>query len=137
MKKTYAKDFPDPIDKYVGSRVKARRVGMRLSQTDLGRAIGVSFQQVQKYENAANRVSASSLYKIAKVLGVDVAYFYDGMPEYTAKARGKRGPGLSESFDEDPMHSREAIELMHNYHRIKDDELRGRLFKFVKALTKN
>ncbi len=136
MKKTYAKDFPDPIDKYVGSRVKARRVGMRLSQTDLGRAIGVSFQQVQKYENAANRVSASSLYKIAKVLGVDVAYFYDGMPEYAPKARGKRGPGLSESLDEDPMHSREAIELMHNYFRIKDDELRSRLFKFVKTLTK-
>ncbi len=136
MKKTYAKDSPDPIDKYVGSRVRTRRVGMRLSQTDLGRAIGVSFQQVQKYENAANRVSASSLYKIAKVLGVDVAYFYDGMAEYVPKARGKRGRGLSESFDEDPMRSREAIELMHNYFRIGDSELRGRLFKFVKALTK-
>ena len=79
-RKRASKGKADPIDKYVGSRVRVRRLGLGMSQTKLGRAIGVTFQQVQKYENGANRIGASNLYKIAKALGVDVAFLYDGMP---------------------------------------------------------
>jgi len=132
-------DGPDPIDKYVGSRVRARRMGLRLSQTKLGEAIGVTFQQVQKYENGANRIGASNLYKIGRTLGVDVGFFFEGMPDYDAQERGGAF-GLAEEaavFDHDPMSSREAIELMHNYFRIKDPLVRNRLFQFVRSLSKS
>jgi len=132
-------DGPDPIDKYVGSRVRARRMGLRLSQTKLGEAIGVTFQQVQKYENGANRIGASNLYKIGRTLGVEVGFFFEGMPDYDAQERGGAF-GLAEEaavFDHDPMSSREAIELMHNYFRIKDPLVRNRLFQFVRSLSKS
>ncbi len=89
MKKRVSKGTADPIDRYVGSRVRVRRLGLGMSQTTLGQAIGVTFQQVQKYENGSNRVSASNLYKMAKAMGVDVGYFYDGMPRSAAKGKGK------------------------------------------------
>jgi transcriptional regulator with XRE-family HTH domain len=91
-RRTIKDDGPDPIDRYVGSRVRARRVGIRLSQTKLGEAIGVTFQQVQKYERGANRVSASKLHAIGTALSAPVAYFFEGfamheypdVPEYAA-----------------------------------------------------
>ncbi len=131
MNARIVKEAPDPIDIHVGKRVRGRRVGLGISQTKLGQAIGVTFQQIQKYENGANRVGSSNLYKIAKSLGVEVAYFFEGIEEATR--------GLSESrqsqFEEDPLRSREAIELMHNYYRIGDQSVRKRLFQFVKALA--
>jgi transcriptional regulator with XRE-family HTH domain len=140
MRKRIPKGTPNAIDKYVGSRVRARRVGLRMSQTSLGQAIGVTFQQIQKYENGSNRVGASNLFRIARALGVDVAFFFDGMPDAAAKAGAPaRGRGLAEStaaeFEDDPMSSREAIELMHNYFRIADHVVRKRLFQFVKSLA--
>ena len=74
-RRTIKYDGPHPIDVYVGDRVKSRRKGLRISQTMLGQELGVSFQQVQKYENSMNRIGASNLLKIAKALGVEVAYF--------------------------------------------------------------
>ncbi|NVK18508.1 MAG: helix-turn-helix domain-containing protein [Methylocystaceae bacterium] len=130
---------PDPIDKYVGSRVRARRVGMRISQTKLGDAIGVTFQQVQKYENGTNRIGASNLYKISRQLGVDVAYFFKGIPEDLYEASNADPFGLSEPaaepFDNDPLSSKESIALIHDYHRIPDEELRQRVVQFMKALA--
>lgn len=137
-KKRGTKGTPDPIDKYVGSRVRGRRVGLRLSQTKLGNAIGVTFQQIQKYENGTNRVGASNLFKIATTLSVEVGYFYDQIPASVVKGRVKRVKGLAEEaakFEVDPLSSREAIELMHNYFRIPDEQVRQRLFKFVKSLA--
>lgn len=129
---------PDPIDLYVGSRVRARRVGLRLSQTKLGEAIGVTFQQVQKYENGANRIGASNLAKIARTLGVEVGYFFENMPE-SCYIDNPDTPGLSdhdiEPFEHDPLSSREAIQLTHNYFKIEDDQLRKRLFQFVRSLA--
>ncbi len=137
-------DGPDPIDVFVGSRVRARRVGLRLSQTKLGDALGITFQQIQKYENGANRIGASNLYKIAKTLGVEVSYFFQDMPNDATetgdgdKQTGK-GQGLSDRpaalFEHDPMNSREAINLMHNFFRIKNEKIRRRLFNFVKTLA--
>jgi transcriptional regulator with XRE-family HTH domain len=139
-KKRIPKGTPNLIDRYVGSRVRARRVGLRLSQTNLGQAIGVTFQQIQKYENGSNRIGASNLFKIANALGVDVAFFFEGMTDDVAKAGlVPRGKGLAEprqaEFDSDPLSSREAIELMHNYFRIGDGQVRKRLFQFVKTLA--
>ncbi len=139
-KKRIPKGTPNLIDKYVGSRVRARRVGLRLSQTNLGQAIGVTFQQIQKYENGSNRVGASNLYKIANALSVEVSFFFTAIPEDIAKAGLiPRGKTMAEppaaQFDHDPMSSRETIELMHNYFRIPDPLVRKRLFQFVKTLA--
>jgi transcriptional regulator with XRE-family HTH domain len=137
-RRTIKDDGPDPIDRYVGSKVRARRVGIRLSQTKLGEAIGVTFQQVQKYENGTNRIGASNLFKIAKTLGVDVAYFFEGVQEIADSMAANPGvdvqlPGIKE----DPMSSRDAIELMHNYYRVKDPDVRKRLAQFVKTLAQS
>lgn len=138
MSKRVAKEAPDPIDKYVGARVRGRRLGLRLSQTKLGEAIGVTFQQVQKYENGTNRIGASNLFKISKTLGVDVGYFFQEMPDIAWKGDQKLG-GMGEralpEFEHDPLSSREAIELTHNYYRIDDGQVRKRLFQLVKSLA--
>ena len=134
-RRTIKDDGPDPIDRYVGSRVRARRVVIRLSQTKLGEAIGVTFQQVQKYENGTNRIGASNLFKIAKTLGVDVAYFFDGVQEIAdSMLTGSPEVALA-GVKEDPLTSRDAIELMHNYYRVKDANVRKRLAQFVKTLA--
>lgn len=137
MARNANKEGPDPIDVYVGSRVRARRTGLRISQTKLGEHLGVTFQQVQKYENGGNRIGASNLYKIAKVLNVDVGFFFEGMPESLEKGPSY-GPGMSETvsvFDHDPLSSKESIELAHNYFRIRDPEVRAKLFSFVRTLA--
>ena len=130
---------PDPIDKYVEPRGRARRVGMRFSQTKLGDAIGVTFQQVQKHENGANRIGASNLFRIARALDVDVMFFYQDIPESVVTAG--RGAGLAEppptEFERDPMSSRDSIELMHNYFLIPDSRVRRRLVQLVKSLARN
>ena len=134
-RRTIKDDGPDPINRYVGSRVRARRVGIRLSQTKLGEAIGVTFQQVQKYENGTNRIGASNLFKIAKTLGVDVAYFFEGVQEIADSMMADTPEIPMAGIKEDPLTSRDAIELMHNYYRVKDANVRKRLAQFVKTLA--
>lgn len=130
---------PDPIDRHVGTRIRGRRVGLRISQTKLGQAIGVTFQQIQKYESGTNRVGSSNLFKIAKALGVEVSFFFDGLNSEENLLSGNAIPGLAEnpqqSFDANPMNSREAFELMHNYFRIPDPVVRKRLFQLVRILA--
>ena len=131
--------MPDPIDKFVGSRVRARRVGLRMSQTKLGQVVDVTFQQIQKYENGTNRIGASNLFKIAHAMGVDVSYFYEGLPDSAVKTKtGRRAKKAAKDIsgeEQDPLNSREAIVLMHNYFRISDTTIRKRLFQFVKSLA--
>lgn len=119
--------------------MRARRVGLRISQTKLGDSIGVTFQQVQKYENGTNRIGASNLYKIARQLGVDVSFFFQEMPEDLYEASNADPYGLSEPiaepFDSDPLSSRDSISLVHDYHRIPDDMLRQRVGQFMRALA--
>lgn len=142
MKKPANDEGPDPIDRHVGSRIRGRRVGLRISQTKLGAAIGVTFQQIQKYESGTNRVGASNLFKIAKALNVDVSFFFEGMLG-TDSVGGMpamlSASGLAESpapaFEFNPMNSREAFELMHNYFRIPDPTVRKRLFQLVRVLA--
>ena len=139
MKKPGFEEGPHPIDKYVGGRIRGRRMGIRISQTKLGEAIGVTFQQIQKYESGANRVGASNLAKIAKALNVDVSFFFEEMPnEFLGGGQGPAMQGMSDvpiaGLDSNAMNSREAFELMHNYYRIPDPKVRKRLFQLVKHL---
>ena len=133
---------PNPVDKYVGSRVRMRRIMLGMSQEKLGEALGLTFQQVQKYEKGTNRVGASNLFKIAKALGVEVAFFFEGvtLPDLipTSMPAGLGMAGLADApaapFEVNPMNSREAFELMHNYFRIPDPIVRKRLFQLVRTL---
>jgi transcriptional regulator with XRE-family HTH domain len=138
MKGIDMEDGPDPIDRHVGTRIRGRRVGLRISQTKLGQAIGVTFQQIQKYESGTNRVGASNLFKIAQALGVEVSFFFEGLhPESLASATATMGLAdqPATAFDVNPMNSREAFELMHNYFRIPDPTVRKRLFQLVRVLA--
>lgn len=132
---------PDPIDRHVGTRIRGRRVGMRISQTKLGQAIGVTFQQIQKYESGTNRVGASNLFKIAQSLGVDVSFFFQGLEEEGQFAPAGGALGLADqppaAFYTNPMNSREAFELMHNYYRVADPTVRKRLFQLIRTLAFN
>lgn len=138
MRRSVTEQGPDPIDRFVGGRIRGRRLGLRISQTKLGHAIGVTFQQVQKYESGTNRVGASNLFRIAKALGVDVAFFFEGLageaPTMNGMNMGMADNPVAE-FEGDPMSSRESFELMHNYFRIADPHVRKRIFALVRVLA--
>ena len=129
-------DRPHPIDVHVGTRVRLRRNMLGLSQEKLGEAIGLTFQQVQKYERGANRIGASRLLELSRVLDVPVAFFYDETDPVRAPAIPA---GFEESpqegFDSDPMRRREAIELVEAYYEIDEVTVRRRLFDLAKALA--
>lgn len=139
MRNPLKDEGPDPIDKYVGSRIRGKRTGLRISQGNLGKAIGVTFQQIQKYESGANRVGSSNLYKIAKALGVDVSFFFEGVEAQLEVAESAAAMGMSDQpvvrLEMEPMNSRHASELAHNYFRIADPQVRKRLFYLVRALV--
>ncbi len=117
-----------------------RRTLLGLSQEKLGEALGLTFQQVQKYERGANRIGASRLYQISRVLEVPVSFFYDGMPEAVSEAAsGSTPPGLAETADHhahDPLARRETLELVRAYYKIVDPRVRRRLFDLVKAVAR-
>ncbi len=130
---------PNPVDIHVGSRVRLRRTLLGLSQEKLGEAIGLTFQQIQKYERGANRVGASRLYALSHVLDVPVAFFFDDMsPEISGKG-GKPVPGLTErnqeAFSADLPAKRGTLELVRAYYRIKNPNVRKRLFDLVKSIA--
>lgn len=133
MSRRPPKETPDPIDIHVGQRLKARRVGLRISQSDIGKALEVTFQQVQKYENGANRVGASNLYKLAQALNVDVSYFFEDMP--SAQKMRSLSDQPAAAFEHDPMSQPESIKLVHNYFRIASPSVRARMFQLVKSIA--
>ena len=107
-----------------------------LSQEKLGEAIGLTFQQIQKYERGANRMGASRLHDLSHVLDVPVSFFFDDMDPVRAPAipAGFAEPA-AEAFDADPLRRRETVELVSAYYRIDDPALRRRLFELARALA--
>ncbi len=130
---------PRPVDVHVGSRVRLRRTMLGMSQEKLGKAIGLTFQQVQKYERGANRIGASRLFELSKVWDVPVSFFFDDMPQEVSETGGRRASGLAEEVDVyeyDPMAKRETLELVRAYYKIVDAKVRKRVFELTKALAK-
>ena len=129
----------NPVDVLVGNRVFLRRTELSISQERLAEALGVSFQQVQKYERGANRISASRLFDLARVLGVDMNYFFSEMPEDVAgSSPGQMVTGWSEEgarYEPDRTQTKEAGELLGAYQRIDDLELRKSLIDLAKAMA--
>src|SRR2546429_2482998 len=129
-------DKPNPIDVHVGSRVRLRRNMLGLSQEKLGEEIGLIFQQVQKYERGANRIGASRLHELSRVLDVPVSFFFDDMDPVRAPAipGGFAEPPV-EAFDSDPLRRRETVELVDAYYAIDDAAVRRRLLDLARALA--
>jgi len=123
---------PNPVDVHVGSRVRLRRTLLGLSQEKLGEAIGLTFQQVQKYERGANRIGASRLFDLSRVLDVPVSFFFDDMPMEGSVPTTAPPPEPGET---DPMAKRETLELVRAYYRIGDPAVRRRIFELAKAVA--
>jgi transcriptional regulator with XRE-family HTH domain len=132
-------DKPNPIDVHVGSRVRLRRTLLGMSQEKLGEAIGLTFQQVQKYERGANRIGASRLYDLSRVLDVPVSFFFDDMKPETAEGGRQESSSAIEPtighYEPDPTMRRETLELVRAYYRIPDAQIRRRLFDLTKAIA--
>lgn len=111
------------VDRHIGERIRERRAEMGLTQEELGAALSISYQQVQKYETGANRVSAGRLFDIAATLGVDIAYFF---ASYRGNVRGEPLPHGG--------HNRSAIELVRNFLEIKDEAVRAAVTGLLRAL---
>ncbi len=132
---------PHPVDVHVGGRVRMRRTLLGMSQEKLGEAIGLTFQQVQKYERGTNRIGASRLYDLSKVLDVPVGFFFEELTDYMAPGEKTGINALNEFAEEqaeyefDPMAKRETLELVRAYYRIRDPQVRKRLFEMCKVLA--
>ena len=129
------------IDLHVGKRVRLRRTLLGLSQEQLGAELNITFQQVQKYERGANRISASRLWDLSQILDVPVNYFFDDMSEATMKSSPRRvargaDAGNGEGGDhKDPMARRETLELVRAYYTIKQPTVRKRVSDMVKSIA--
>src|SRR5277367_6693615 len=114
-----------PIDVHVGARLRQRRILLGLSQTVLGNASAITFQQVQKYENGGNRISSSRLFEFAKILNVPVSHFFEEMAPGLATGRRKVGrPKRNGSDEADIDTKRETLELVRAYYKIRNDGIR-------------
>jgi transcriptional regulator with XRE-family HTH domain len=129
------KKGPKPTDEYVGARIRMRRLMLAMSQTSLGDAVGLTFQQIQKYEKGTNRVSASRLQQFAEILDVPMSFFFEGGPaaQVTAKARTKGAvtPGYVMDF----LSSREGQDIIKAFSRIKDQKLQRKIVELAKELA--
>ncbi|WP_451997374.1 helix-turn-helix domain-containing protein [Azospirillum argentinense] len=131
-------EAPNPVDIHVGARVRLRRTLLGMSQEKLGDALRLTFQQVQKYERGANRISASRLFDLSRVLDVPVSFF-DDMSEATTAAAATDDvcTASADSSEPDPMAKRETLELVRAYYRINDPSVRKRLFEMTKVLGRS
>lgn len=125
---------PNPVDRYVGSRIRMRRIMLGMSQEKLGEALGLTFQQVQKYEKGTNRVGASRVQQIAQILQVPVSFLFDGGPGANVSA-----DGLSESpspaYVADFLATSEGLALTRAFTRISDSKLRRSIVDMVEQIA--
>ena len=127
---------PNPIDIHVGGRLRLRRLAVGLSQERLAKSIGITFQQIQKYERGTNRIVASRLHDLARVLDVPVGYFFSEMNEGTLTESAPEPREEAMAFAHDLMGERETLELVRSYYKISDPRIRKRLFDLVKSVSK-
>lgn len=139
-KKRLPPGVPNPVDIHVGSRVRLRRTLLGLSQEKLGDAVGLTFQQIQKYERGANRIGASRLFQLSRILDVPISFFFDDLPPALKTTEGQVAWGLRErdhkTMEPDPLARRETLELVRAYYKIADPRVRKRLFELTKSLAK-
>jgi transcriptional regulator with XRE-family HTH domain len=130
------KQAPNPVDRHVGSRVRMRRILIGMSQERLGESLGLTFQQVQKYEKGTNRIGASRLQQISQILGVPVEFFFEGAPGPEAVI--PFNPGMSDSAETryvaDFLSTAEGVQLTRAFVRIRDPKLRRKIVELVTVI---
>jgi len=126
--------LPNPIDVHVGGRVRMRRMLVGMSQEKLGDSLGLTFQQVQKYEKGANRIGASRLFQISRVLGVPVSFFYEGLSGDGEGNEVDQAEVDQSVFELDMLSSSEGIQLNSAFFSIRDPKVRKKILELVKAL---
>ena len=138
-KKRLPPGVPNPVDIHVGGRVRQRRTLLGLSQEKLGDAVGLTFQQIQKYERGANRIGASRLFQLSRILDVPISFFFEDIPANLRTAEDQVTMGLRErekkTLEPDPLARRETLELVRAYYRIFNPKVRKRLFELTKSLA--
>ncbi len=128
---------PNPVDTHVGSRVRLRRMLLGMSQERLGNAMGLTFQQVQKYEKGVNRIGASRLFHISRILDVPVQFFFEEAPQTDGAAVAGMAEPESETFILEFLNSREGLELNRAFVKIGDPKVRKSVVDLVRALRAN
>jgi transcriptional regulator with XRE-family HTH domain len=129
---------PHPVDIQVGARVRLRRNMLGISQEKLGGALGLTFQQVQKYERGTNRISASVLHELSRILSVPVPFFFDDTDPVRAPAiPADIAEPTPEAVQADLLRRSETVELVSAYYSVEDTTVRRRLFNLIKALAGN
>ncbi len=131
-----AKKAPNPIDKHVGSRVRMRRMMLGMSQEKLGDSLGLTFQQVQKYEKGTNRIGASRLQQISQILQVPVSFFFEGAPNLPgAQAIAGMSEAPSPAFVSDFLATSDGLALTKAFMRLKNAKLRRRIVDLVEQIA--
>ena len=128
------KSTPNPIDIYVGSRLRLRRALIGMSQEKLGNALEITFQQVQKYERGTNRISSSRLFQISRILDVSVSFFFDDMDTEIIKQTEGMVEINKQVLQVDKLSRRETLEFVRAYYKITDPMVRKKIFEMVKAI---
>jgi transcriptional regulator with XRE-family HTH domain len=126
---------PNPIDVHVGLQVRLRRKSLKISQEKLAEALGLTFQQVQKYERGANRISASKLYEIARALRVSIAWFFEGLSDPTAEPVDGEDEAEAPPFAHNFLMSQEGVDLANLFPRLPQRRVRRRLVELVRSLV--
>ena len=129
-----AKKTPYPVDRHVGDRLRMRRLMLAMSQEKIGEALGLTFQQVQKYEKGANRIGASRLQQISQILQVPVSFFFEGAPNVNARPHGAQ-EAPSPTYVSDLLATSEGLALTKAFTRIKGPRLRRRIVDLVEEIA--
>jgi transcriptional regulator with XRE-family HTH domain len=138
-----AKEYgPDPIDVHVGKRLRLRRTLLGMSQEQLAGAVGVTFQQIQKYERGSNRVSASRLYDVARVLGVSISFFFedinsdvtDGRPTQNLPGQAGMSDTPMPMYEQDELSRNETLELVRAYWRLASSDMRKNVLELLRSM---
>lgn len=129
------KKKPNPIDVHVGGRIRLRRNMLGISQEKLGENLGITFQQIQKYEKGTNRVGASRLQAISSILGVPVSFFFEGAPGQESTAQGGFAEDGATDYVVDFLNSAEGVQLNRAFVKISDPKIRRKVLDLVKALA--
>ncbi len=130
-----------PVDTHVGKRLRLRRSMLGMSQDFLGKEIGVTFQQIQKYERGVNRIGSSRLYDFSKILNVPVEYFFEDLSGQPLEIEGNAKEGFSEKnedkFKVENLDNKETLSLIKAYYRIEDVQVRKKVLSLIKVMGSN
>lgn len=129
---------PHPVDIHVGRRLRSRRTILGMSQEEIGQAVGITFQQVQKYERGLNRIGSSRLFEFSCLLGVNVSYFFEDLSKDSEGNFTSNNSALAEdtvNFEHEQLNNKEVLTLVRAYYGIKDATVRKKIMSLIKTLS--